>query len=204
MARTPTFPDCFDEAKTITITCLRRLGYLIPGFFVRNASVHSTLGGRPCGSITLDVDAVNQFVELRYDVKRQYEDSARAIKYRVKLERRASNLGNGRIWYFICPATGKRCRTLYGIGDHFLSRFAYPSAMYSSQTKSKQRRELFRMFRLLDLESEFRRKPFARTIYNGKPTRRFARLLNNNAAAILTRSSGFCIFDLKAKLQPKK
>ncbi|MDI1242821.1 MAG: hypothetical protein PSX80_12975 [bacterium] len=39
----------------------------------------------------------------------------------------------------------------YGIGKYFLSRFAYPSAMYSDQAKSKRYRNFFsEQFRRFD------------------------------------------------------
>jgi hypothetical protein len=181
MAKFPTFPDCFDEVKTITTGCLRRLGYLRSGVIVRHASLHWSRGGKPSGSINLDVNADDHYLDLRYNVKGPQDVLARPIEFRVSLESRISNLGKGTVWYFICPATGKRCRTLYGIGDYFLSRSAYPSAMYSSQTEGKQWRELSKAFRVLNLEREHLEKRHSRTTYKGRLTRRYTRILDKQA-----------------------
>lgn len=110
-------------------------------------------------------------------VELDYKYGDKPISYRVQLESIPKHSG-GCEWYFICPATGKRCRTLYGIGDYFLSRFAFPSAMYSKQAESKQARQLFNVLRCLDLRRDYLNKPYAQTMYNGKPTKRFRRMLD--------------------------
>jgi hypothetical protein len=78
----------------------------------------------------------------------------------------------------LIPATRKRCRTLYGIGEMFLSRFAYPSAMYSNQTESKQTREMLKAFRCFDIQREYLAKRHTRTMYKGKLTTRYRRILD--------------------------
>ena len=108
----------------------------------------------------------------------QRQMGAAKIEATAQLESIPKHFG-GNEWYFICPATGKRCRTLYGIGKYFLSRSAYPSAMYTSQTESKHTRNFLKAFRSLDLESNFRNMRYSRTMYNGKLTKRFERILDN-------------------------
>ena len=169
MPKFPTWPDCFDEVKKMTITDLRHMGYLRPGAIARGP-MRWTRSGKPSGSIGLIVSLQERFVELDY----KYGD--KPVNYRLQLESIPKHFG-GCEWYFICPATGKRCRTLYLIGGKFLSRFAYPSAMYSAQTESKYCREMFKAFRYLDLESDFLGKRHARTTYNGKLTKRYRRIL---------------------------
>ncbi len=170
MPKFPTFPDCFDEVKQVTITGLRKLGYLRPNSIVRG-SYSWTRGGEPSGWITVTSKIPERYIELDYN----YGD--KPIKYLVKFESIPAHLG-GNNWYFICPATEKRCRTLYLIGEMFLSRFAYPSAMYSNQTESKSSREIFKAFRCLDLQQEYLRKRHARTTYKGKLTKRYRRILD--------------------------
>ena len=169
MPKYPTYPECFDEVKAITTGGLKRLGYLQPGAIVRG-SYRWTRGGEPSGWITVAVSWPDRYIDLDY----KYGD--KPINYRIKLECIPTHFG-GSNWYFICPATGKRCRNLYGIGEYFLSRFAYPSAMYSSQTESKRTREMLRAFRCLDLQSDFLNKRHARTTYKGKLTKRYRRIL---------------------------
>lgn len=171
MPKSPTFPDCFDECKQITITSLRRIGYLRPDAIV-TGTYSWTRNGKPSGWIDVTGNLPEGYVQLEYHV-----NGGELISYRVSLEGVPKHFG-GEEWYFICPNTGKRCRTLYQIGKYFLSRSAYPSAMYSSQTESKQTRNFLIAFRCLDLESNFRSMRHARTMYNGKLTKRFCRMLD--------------------------
>jgi hypothetical protein len=188
MPKFPTFPDCIDECKQITITGLKQIGYLRPDAIVRG-SYSWTRGGKPSGSISITANLPSHYIELDY----KYGD--KPISYRVQLESIPKHFG-GCEWYFICPAAGKRCRTLYGIGEMFLSRFAYPSAMYSSQTESKQTRNFLSAFRCIDLRHNYLAKRHARTIYNGNITKRFQRVLEkegqldqNAILAFLNRST---------------
>lgn len=170
MAKYPTYPDCFDECKQVTITSLKRLGFLARNSTVRG-SYRWTRNGQPSGSITVFASLPDRYIELEYN----YGD--KPICYRVRLESIPAHFG-GYNWYFICPATNKRCRTLYGIGELFLSRFAYPSAMYSDQTQSKRYRDFSKAFGLLDLQREYLNKRHSRTTYNGKLTKRYRRILD--------------------------
>ena len=172
MPKTPTFPTCFDEVKQISIVDLKRLGYLKPGKIIYNGGIRWTCRGESTGSIGIDVDAVERYARLHYNV------NGKSIDYRVELETLPSNLGKGVVWYFICPATGKRCRKLYGIGDYFYSRFAYPDAMYDKQTSSKKWRDFQIVYEVLDMRRDFLKRPYAKPFYNGKPTKRFQRILD--------------------------
>lgn len=173
MAKYPTFPNCFDEVKQITITSLKRLGYLRPNADV-SGSYSWTCGGKPSGWISLTASLPRRYIDLTY----KYGD--KPVSYRVQLESIPKHFG-GCEWYFICPATGKRCKKLYGIDEHFLSRFAYPSAMYSGQTESRHSRQMFKAFRCLDLQRDYLSKRHARTTYNGNPTKRYRRILDRES-----------------------
>lgn len=91
-----------------------------------------------------------------------------------------SNLGNGDIWYFLCPVTKKRCRKLYSIGGYFLHREAFNSCMYESQTHSKYYRSLDKrfggVFKQERLYEELYSKHFKK-FYNGKPTKRYIKIM---------------------------
>lgn len=119
MPKYPTFPECFDLVDQVSISSLRKWGYLEPGRRTPGTIVW-TRDGRTVGSISVIVDMVGEFVEL------EYSRAGEHIKDRVRLANAPSNLSKGRVWYFICPATGMRCRKLYQIGDK-LSRYAFPS-----------------------------------------------------------------------------
>ena len=170
MPKFPSYPDCFDECKQITITSLKRMGYLRPNATVRG-TYSWTRGGKPSGWISIAANVPGRYIELNYN----YGD--KPMYYRVRLESIPKHFG-GCEWYFICPATRRRCRTLYGIGEYFCSRFAYPSAMYSTQTESKIARSFLKAFRCLELQREYLGKRHTRTTYKGKLTKRYRRLLD--------------------------
>ncbi len=91
-----------------------------------------------------------------------------------------SNLGKGKVWYFVCPHTNKRCRKLYLISGYFLHREAFNGCMYESQTKSKKWREMERVygsyFKSDECYEELHKKHFKK-FYNGKPTKRYLKLM---------------------------
>ena len=91
-----------------------------------------------------------------------------------------SNLGKGKIWYFRCPFTGKRCRKLHLIDERFMHRSALPSGMYSSQTHSKKWRLMEKVYGCyFDVDRYYEQlysKHF-KTHYNGKPTKRYLKLM---------------------------
>lgn len=170
MPKFPTYPDSFDGAKQITITSLMKIGYLAPNTVV-SGTYSWTRGGKPFGWINITASVPDRYIELSYN----YGD--KPINYRVQIESIPKHFG-GCEWYFLCPATGKRCRTLYDLGERFLSRFAYPYAMYDKQMESKQCREMLKAFKCLDLQREFLTKRHSRTSYNGKLTKRYSRILD--------------------------
>jgi hypothetical protein len=109
----------------------------------------------------------------------KYNDEPR--KYKVLLVSIPSNLGKGKIWYFLCPQTLKRFRKLYSISGYFLHREAFNGYMYSSQTKSKKWRQIEKVYGCyFDSEKHYRElysKHF-KTHYKGKPTKRYLRLMH--------------------------
>lgn len=178
MAKRPTFPDCFDEVRQISICTLRDLGYMERSSKV--GDIVWTRGDRETGRVGLTVDMSAGYIRLRYLV------AGKLINYRVLLDSIPSNLGRGRVWYFVCPETGRRCRKLYFIGKYFLSRFAYPYAMYSKQTDAKGFRNVRAAIDVIqenDRRCAFLSQRYAKPYYNGKPTRRFQRLLDREDRA---------------------
>jgi len=84
------------------------------------------------GSISINVNTQSEqpYIELDYN----YRDKPR--NYKVYLTSTPSNLDKGKIWYFLCPHTNKRCRKLYSIGGYFLHREAFKNCMYQSQSQT--------------------------------------------------------------------
>ena len=92
----------------------------------------------------------------------------------IQLAYRRSNLGSGYVGYFVCPHTGKMCRTLYTDGRVFCSRH-YLGSRYSYQNEGKFSRACSQMHRN-KLEE---RLPILkhRKQYAGKPTRWFRKAI---------------------------
>ena len=175
MARHRSFPSLYDECKTISITDLKRLGYLTPDQY-KAGTLSWSLNGNRTGSISVIVNTLNNdwYLELDYNCNKE------PVNYRVRIISVLSNLGKGNVLFFICPHTGKRCRKLYLISKYFLHREAFRGCFYESQTYSRSTRELEKFFdRHFAEEHLFAalNKPYFKRSYRGKPTKRYLRLL---------------------------
>lgn len=175
MPKPNTFPTLYNEVLQITITKLKEWGYLKPEQ-IKSGTINWSRNGNTRGSISISVNTHNEqlYVELDY----KYKDEPR--KYKVYLVSIPSNLIKGKIWYFICPQTKKRCRKLYSIGGYFLHREAFNGCMYESQTQSKNYRQLDKtlgaFFKSDNLYSELYKKHFKKW-YAGKPTKKYLRIM---------------------------
>lgn len=175
MPKFPTLPPLYDEVLQLSITNLKRDGFLKPDFHVNGITTWSCNGNKT-GSIGIEVNTKGErpYVELNY----QYKDEPR--KYKIRLVTVLSNLGKGNIWYFLCPQTNKRCRKLYSIGGYFYHREAFNGCMYETQTRSKQMRRIDKSFgayfRAESFYKELNKKHFKRT-YAGEPTKRYLWLM---------------------------
>ena len=174
MPKPHSLPTFYDEVKTITITKLKEWKYLIPDS-VKSGTVTWSRNGSPYASIGIQV---NTFAERPFLVL-DYKWNGEPVNYKVYLITLPSNLGKGKVWYFICPNTGKRCRNLYMVSKYFLHRNAFNGAMYEKQTYSKNSRGQIQLLeRLLVNEKAYEElysKHFKK-YYNGKPTKRYMKL----------------------------
>lgn len=177
MGRYSKIPDLLNECDTVSITSLSQWGYLKPGMMQRGTITWSRNGNKlGCIDIAVNTNSECPYLELDYCYRQA------PIKYRVQLVSMSSNIGKGLVWYFLCPATGKRCRKLYRVGPRFLHRGAHtgPGCMYETQTYSSRNRFLVRQydkhFGKDKAYEELHAKHF-RTHYAGKPTKRYLRVL---------------------------
>ncbi|MBE7641054.1 hypothetical protein GUB10_11980 [Salegentibacter sp. BLCTC] len=100
--------------------------------------------------------------------------------YTVALKWLPSNIGNGKIWYFICPFTQKRCRKLHLMNGRFMHRSKLPGAMYSKQIQSKKWRQIEKIYGCYFDQEKYYEQIYSkhfRKYYNGKPTKKYKRLL---------------------------
>jgi len=175
MPKPYTFPTLYNEALQITITKLKKWGYLEPEQ-IKSGTINWNSNGNPTGSISIkgNTHSEQPYIELDY----KYRDEPR--NYKVYLTSTPSNLNRGEIWYFICPQTKKRCRKLYSIGGYFLHRQAFNGCMYETQTQSKKYRQLDKTlgayFKSDNLYSELYKKNFKKS-YAGKPTKKYLRII---------------------------
>jgi hypothetical protein len=178
VAKYPTFPVCFDATTQLSISYLQSAGLLRPDAKA-TGPVSWSRGGEPSGSITVEANLPERYIELRY-ICRDIP-----INYRVRLESVKKHFG-GHEWYFVCPFAEKRCKKLYLIEGYFRSRYACPEAMYSSQTYSKSVRTMLAEYFAMDEVEQFLSKPYARTHYKGKITKRYARLLERERRVLMS------------------
>jgi hypothetical protein len=166
---------------------LKRLGMLRDGYrgslsWNQNGKVTSTIGF----AVWLS-DAVPE-VMLRYTLTQ----TGRMVVDRIKLHFQKSNLNNqAGYWMFVCPITNLPCRVLYLHDGHFKSRKAMPpGTIYKCQTYYGTFKGVYRAFDYSDAVAALNtilQKPYGKTKYRGKPTRKTKRLikLENRYADIL-------------------
>jgi hypothetical protein len=170
MGRNATGVYLIDDAVQLSITQLKSWGYLNPGTKLQTV-IDWSRNGQHISSISASVNmtAERPYIELSYSYQTQQRKS------RVYLTATKSNLGKGVFYYFVCPHTGKRCRKLYAIGGYFYHRSAFKSAMYGCQTKSHEQRDFGKYLQVLNV-SDAMQKPYFKTTYAGKPTKRYLKL----------------------------
>ncbi|AKD53798.1 hypothetical protein [Spirosoma radiotolerans] len=175
MSRSSTYKDNYNDLLKFSLADLKRHGYMVGWFsaaltWTRNGNKRATI------NIVVNLNLLQQgnYVQLDYTV------DSRPISYRIKLIQIPSNLGKGFVWYFICPLTGERCRTLYKAGDYFSSRKAQRGTLYESQTYSKHYRWIDKTFGpdfKLDAAYDELFKPYVKKHYRNKPTPKAKKVL---------------------------
>lgn len=122
---------------------------------------------------TIDFCELNPYIEL------YYKANGKSFNYRIYFDCIKSNLGKGIVWYFLCPHSGKKSRKLFLYSGRFINRNC-THAIYDTQTKSKSYRRMEQTFgAYFDVDNyyeEIHSKHFKK-FYNGKPTKRYKRLL---------------------------
>lgn len=192
MAKHPTFPTFYEDLKTISISFLKTQNYLVGESF-KGGTITWSRYGRETGTISIKVNTQSETPYLELD----YKYNQTPINYRVQLVSIPSNLGNGVIWFFICPHTGKRCRILYSGDSYFLHRTAFLGCMYEKQTYSKKTRQINietdAYFKTNQLSEQLYKKHFKK-LYAGKPTKKYlllTKLIQKNKTIIYQQMERF-------------
>lgn len=169
MARIATYPTTIENLKFISISDLKRLGYL-------NQTNSGVINWSINGEITSSIRIYSKVNQITFS----YNWNEQQINYSLTIQNPISNLGKGTVSYFICPFTLKKCRKLYLYDGYFKHREAIKDVYYESQLRSKVYRELDNQFgayfKCDKLYSEVYSKHFKK-FYNGKETKKYSRLL---------------------------
>jgi hypothetical protein len=177
MAKFPTYPTLFDDVLQIFISKLKEWKYSEPDQ-IKSGAIRWSVGERETAKISIWTN-MNTGLDAGF-IELDYRYNGEPVKYRIRLVSLPSNIGKGKVWYFECPQTKKRCRKLYLVGRYFLHREAFKGCMYEIQTKSKETRAQNRLiemiFRREKLYEQLCGKHFTRS-YNGKPTKKYVRLM---------------------------
>jgi len=180
MARPGNYPTTYEERKPLSITDLRKGKYLLPDTW-RSGTITWSRNGIVNGTISIIVDmtVASPYLELNY----KWQEQSR--KYKVPLIQVPSNLGAGYVWYFLCPLNNKRCRKIYLIDGYFQHREAI-KGYYEKQIQSKHYRYLEKVygpvFKVDKLYSQLCSRHFRKS-YNGKPTKRYLKIMAQLKAA---------------------
>ena len=175
MGRISRFPILYDSVEQISITALKELGFLLKKtkkygqlIWKKNNEEQAWI------NITVNTNCEEPFILLEYNYNQK------PIKYKVMLLSYPSNLGKGKIWYFLCPYTKKKCRKLYLIDGYFLHREAFDGCMYECQTQSKMFRNFVNTYGnehlIKELFDQLNQKHFKKT-YAGRPTKKYLKII---------------------------
>lgn len=175
MSKQPTFPTLYEDLKTISISFLKKQGYLKPNL-LRSGTITWSINENITGRISIKVNTITETPYLELIYKYNHE----SINYRVQLISMPSNLGKGVVWYFVCPFTKLLCRKLYLANTYFYHRTAFKGCMYEKQTQSKKDRcldkKLVGYLRGVQLLELLNKKHFKKE-YAGKQTKKYLKTI---------------------------
>jgi len=121
------------ECLRIELSYLLRHDFIKKGYNISFSLNWTDQHGRLTGSASFQSCYTNKdkFLQISYTVTESNENKIDYC-YKVYLIEQDSNLGRGKVLYFICPQTGLKCRILYkAYGSHkFKSRLGYSYRIY--------------------------------------------------------------------------
>lgn len=172
MSRINTFSKTTNSVKSISISKLKEWGYLIGN---KSGTINWSVNNIQTSSISIDTfnNEPNSYIELDYNWNNQ------RINYKIFIVEVNSNLGKGKVKYFICPKTQKKCRILFFNNGYFYHRTAFRNLFYENQIESKKNRELIKIFEKIFIPKsilEARYKKYFKTHYKGIPTKKYLKL----------------------------
>lgn len=157
------------------------LSYLLKeGFIQKGAITRGVLSWTNGGRISIECKYIEdkQYIRFNYILTNRDRDE-KEYDYKIQLTFVPSNLGKSNVPYFVCLATGDRCRILYRAygSPIWKSRNAYRYTLfYPTQTSSKLSKYNDELLALDKQIKSLRNEIRNQTHNNGKPTRRYKRL----------------------------
>jgi hypothetical protein len=134
MARPSTGAWNVYESLRIEMTYLLKNGFIKKGCVISSSLSWSNQYGNSSGNIAFQSSYLGppdtNYIHLIYTLTKDGEKLDR--NYKVYLHEQESNLGKGKVLYFLCPVNHSKCRILYSAygSDFFKSRTAYRHRLY--------------------------------------------------------------------------
>ena len=177
MGRYSTGAQTVNAIQRLEISKLKKMKYF--DFFKQNIYGYHTqqMSWSDGGKIGIETHHTKDgsFLILNYTITDNRTGEKTNLNYKVQIEFKPSNLGNGYVLYFICPVSFRRCRILYrAYGSHyFKAREAYQNRLYyQAQTSSKKYQIIDRFTTVRDkVEGYWKSKKRNQTTFRGKPTK---------------------------------
>lgn len=178
MGRYANYPTTIEDCLTFRLKSLtENNNCYLTSYGIRKGITSWSSNGQTHSKISILVNHSKYETYIIFD----YSCNGQPKNYRVNLISKISNLGKGKIWFFICPITGELCRKLYLHDGCFLHRKAFRGLMYQKQLESKKNRELHKIFDAFIVGDEVYDELYSKyfkTHYKGKPTKRYLKLQN--------------------------
>jgi hypothetical protein len=169
------FPSLFENALQVSTKELKQWDYF-KSAQIRSGVITWSRNGKESNSISIKVTMRENNSYLQLD----YTSDGESVSYCVDLISIPSNLGFGKIWYFLCPLTNRKSRKLYLHKGKFQSCYTLPNMLYEKQTQSKEHRFLEQTyggyFKADKLYEQMYEKHFRKT-YAGKPTKKYLKIM---------------------------
>nr|WP_320118035.1 hypothetical protein [uncultured Marinifilum sp.] len=157
------------------------LSYLLKnGYIQKGRHISGSMSWTNDSNIGFESCYTNEELYLRLKYTNTNNQTGQKTKhdYKIDLIKIPSNLGKGDVLYFVCPATGKKCRILYKCYGSLTwkSREAYQRRIYyNTQSCSKYD---YHNTRYWNINKELDRlgRTTAKSHYRNKPTRLMKRV----------------------------
>ena len=171
-----------EQSHPLSIFWLKKNGYLIPKQFgggVRSGILSLVLGTESTISFILatnmqEIAGMEDYIKLKYTQTDRLTGEKEDMDFKVSLTTTPCNYGGVRYW-FLCPLCGNQIGVIYSVGKYFGCRKCGNIAYLDQMEGGK-----FRTGSVSIPDLERAEKELKRAYYNGKPTRKYRRVIRLN------------------------